>query len=469
MTFTYVRRCELPVPADEAFAWHAREGAFERLLPPWEGATVVRRSGGIRDGAETVIDMHIGPVPVRWQALHFGYVEGEQFCDRQVTGPFAFWEHTHRFLPGGASSCTLEDRIEYQPPLGRLGALLGRRAIEHKLIRMFNYRHAVTRADLADHARYRDQPRLRVGVTGSSGLVGSALTAFLTTGGHQVVRLKRVDSLPTTSPSSSHPPAAVTEGSWHVESGQLSVPGDQPLDAVIHLAGESIAAGRWTAAQKQRIRDSRVLATRRLAEALAAKSHRPTTLICASAVGIYGDRGDETLDETSPAGDGFLAEVCREWEAAAQPARDAGIRVVHPRFGMILSPAGGALANLLTPFRLGGGGPVGKGQQIWSWVALDDVLGAVNHALLNEQLSGPVNVVSPHAVSSRQFARILGRVLRRPAILPLPVAAARLALGEMADELLLASAHVLPRRLIDTGYRFRFADLEAALRHQLGR
>lgn len=459
-TFTFIRRCELPVPVDEAFAWHARPGAFERLLPPWERVELLRREGGIEDGAITELSMRIGPVSVRWRAEHFGFEPNRQFCDRQTNGPFAFWEHTHSFLPGGASSCTMEDRIEYRPPLGKLGSLLSHRSVERKLARMFDYRHQVTQADLADHARFRDRAPLRIALTGATGLVGKELTAFLTTGGHQVIPLKRGSAV-----TSNH----AQTGQWNVETGEITLPDDQPLDALIHLAGESIASGRWTPEMKQRIRESRVEATRRLAEALARMPNKPTTFLCASAIGFYGDRGDERLSDISPAGGGFLADVCRHWEAATQVAHDAGIRVAHARFGMILSPRGGALAKMLTPFQLGGGGPIGSGRQIWSWIAIDDVIGALHHVLMNEQIVGPINLVAPHAVSSKQFARILGRVLHRPAIFPTPAAAVRLALGEMADELLLASTHVLPRRLLDTGYRFRFADLEAALRHLQGR
>jgi hypothetical protein len=299
---------------------------------------------------------------------------------------------------------------------------------------------------------------MNVLITGSSGLVGSALAPLLTSGGHRVIRLVRSE-------------AGAGEGRvlWDPEAGTIDTASLEGLDTVVHLAGESIAAGRWTAAQKARILESRVKGTRLLAETLAGLSQRPKALVSASAVGYYGDRGDEVLREESPSGTGFLPEVCRQWEAESAPAAQAGIRVVHLRFGMILSPAGGALQRLLLPFRLGLGGRLGGGQQFMSWMALDDAVGAIHHALTTEELRGPANAVSPGAVRNREFTRTLGRVLGRPTIFPLPAFAARLAFGRMADELLLASQRAEPARLLASGYQFRFPELEGALRHLLGR
>lgn len=295
---------------------------------------------------------------------------------------------------------------------------------------------------------------LHVAVTGASGLVGSALVAELSSTGQRVTRLVRRN--PGSNDVVWDPLAATFNGS------QL-----EGVDAVVHLAGENIAATRWTANVKRRIRDSRVIGTRTLAAALANLASPPKTLVTASAIGFYGDRGDELLDEQCGAGKQFLANVAMEWEAAAQPAIDAGIRVVHLRFGVILSPDGGALAKMLWPFKLGGGGRIGSGRQWWSWVSLDDAVGAVRHAIETEFLSGGVNVVAPNAVTNSEFTKTLGRVLHRPTILPMPAFAARLALGEMADELLLASIRVTPRRLLESGYAFKQPTLEAALRHLL--
>lgn len=299
-----------------------------------------------------------------------------------------------------------------------------------------------------------------VAVTGSTGLLGSALVPLLTSGGHGVVRLVR--GAPATT-------SGERQARWDPDTGAVEPSGLAGVDAVVHLAGESVAGGRWTEARKRRIRESRVPATRRLCETLARQPTPPRVLVCASATGYYGDRGDQVLREESAPGSGFLAEVCREWEAAAEPAARRGIRVVHLRIGLVLNPKGGALAAMLPVFRLGLGGPVGSGAQWMSWIGMDDTLGATLHALMNEALAGPVNLVAPAPVTNREFAKTLARVLRRPAVLPFPTFAARLLLGQMADELLLASARVAPARLQATGYAFRDATLEGALRRLLAR
>lgn len=291
-------------------------------------------------------------------------------------------------------------------------------------------------------------------VSGSTGLVGNALIPALTTAGHEVIRLVR---------SKSKAPARELVH-WDPAANYIDAAGLEGLDAVVHLAGESIAAGRWTDAKKARIRDSRVQGTRLLCETLAHTTRPPTTLVCASAIGFYGDRGDETLTERSPAGTGFLADVCQEWEAATDPARQKGIRVVNCRFGVILSQAGGALAKMLTPFKLGMGGIVGNGQQYMSWITLDDIVGVLLYALTTRDLQGPVNVVSPQPVTNLEFTKALGSVLHRPTVMPLPAFAARLAFGEMADALLLSSSRVLPTRLQEAGYTFRHPELTAGLR-----
>lgn len=298
---------------------------------------------------------------------------------------------------------------------------------------------------------------MRVLISGASGLVGTALLPALAAEGHETARLVRRGA------SEDHKTVR-----WDPGRGAIDVPALSGHDAVVHLAGESII-GRWTEAKKQRIRASRLTGTRVLAEALAKLTRPPKVLVSASAVGYYGNRGEEALTERSAGGRDFLADVCREWEAATAPAAAKGIRVVQLRLGIVLSPRGGALKAMLWPFRWGLGGVVGSGRQYWSWVALDDVVGVILQALTQETLQGPVNVTAPTPVTNREFTTVLGRVLQRPTIFPLPAFAARAVLGEMADALLLSSACVLPKKLQEAGYTFRWPALEAALRHVLAR
>ena len=298
---------------------------------------------------------------------------------------------------------------------------------------------------------------MRILVTGSSGLIGRALRAFLAAEGHDVVCLTR---------------SAARAGDgyirWDPEGGILPTEQLEDFDGVVHLAGETIV-GRWTAQKKARILNSRINSTRLLCESLAHVRDRPFVLVAASAIGYYGDRGDQLLDESSSAGSLFLSEVAQAWEAATEPAKRSGIRVVNLRIGFVLSAAGGGLAALLLPFKLGMGGRVGSGLQYLSWIAIDDVLGAISHAMVRDQLRGAVNAVAPHPVTNREFTDTLGRVLGRPTVFPLPSFAAHMVMGEMADNLLLASTRVLPGRLLATGYEFKFPQLRAALRHVLGK
>ena len=287
-------------------------------------------------------------------------------------------------------------------------------------------------------------------VTGSTGLVGAALVARLTASGHRVLPLRRGAA------------GSAFEAGWNPETGQVHLPASIPLEAVVHLAGANIAQ-RWTPAAKARIRASRVDATRLLCEALVKLPQPPSVLVCASATGYYGDRGDEVLGEQSGPGTGFLAEVCQAWEQAAGPARRCGIRVVHLRLGVVLARHGGALAKMLPAFRLGLGGQLGTGRQFWSWIVLEDLLRVIELALAESNLSGAVNAVSPAPVTNAEFTRALARALRRPALLPMPAMVVKLLFGEMGREALLASARVRPARLIQSGFAFRFPELDAAL------
>jgi len=296
---------------------------------------------------------------------------------------------------------------------------------------------------------------MRVLIAGASGLVGVALIQALEGEGAQVTRLVRS-------------PAKAGEIEWHPNNDQLDSTQLEGFDAVINLAGENIAAGRWTDDQKRKIRDSRVNGTHLLSEAIAKLKQKPNVFLCASATGIYGDRDNETLDEQSDSGGGFLAGVCREWEQATEPAVQAGVRTVNLRFGPILAREGGMLAKLLTPFKMGMGGKVGSGKQYISWVAIDDAVDATRLAIKNESLRGPLNIVSPNPVTNEVFTKTLGHILNRPTALAMPAFAVRLAFGEMADEMLLTSQRVMPKKLTEAGYEFQLPELDAALRRHLG-
>lgn len=297
-------------------------------------------------------------------------------------------------------------------------------------------------------------PARTVAITGASGMIGSALARTLAADGMRILRLGRR-------------PGRATDVVWDPASGRIDSARMEGVDAVVHLAGESIASGRWTRERMRRIRESRTQGTTLLARAIAALDRRPEVLVSVSAVGIYGDRGDELLTDTSAAGTGFLPEVALAWEASAEPARTAGIRVAHPRFAAVLSRAGGVLGRLLLPFRLGLGGPIGRGAQWMPLVSLDDAIGSIRHLLDSPGLSGPFNVSLPEPVTNAEFSKALGRALHRPAILPIPPAALRLVYGQLADELLIASARVVPQRLEAAGYRFRHPTIEMALRAAL--
>jgi len=298
---------------------------------------------------------------------------------------------------------------------------------------------------------------MKVAITGASGFVGGALVPFLTTGGHEVVRLVR------------RAPRAKDEARWDPEAGEIDAAALEGVDAVVNLSGENLAGGRWTESRKALLRSSRLEPTRLLARTLAGLKRKPKVLVSTSAIGVYGSRGDAWVTEKDPPADDFLGRLSSDWEKAAAPAAEAGIRVVHPRIGMVLSPAGGALGKMLPPFRAGLGGVLGPGTQYMSWIAMDDLLGVIHHLLDRPDVAGPVNTVAPEPVTNAVFTKTLGRVLGRPTIAPAPAFALRLAFGEMADATLLSSTRVRPGRLLATGYRFRFPDLESALRHVLGR
>lgn len=437
-------------PVDEVFDWHTRPGAMRRLVPPWQPMRVIAETESLADG-RAVLGL---PGGLRWIARHdpSGYNPPHQFVDvlssdGLMTLPprvIGWWRHTHQFSAAGPQATRVHDWVDTTVPGSALRST-------------FAYRHRQLADDLAAH-RDADQAgagRLAVAITGSSGLVGTALTALLTTGGHRVIRLVRRD------------PARPDERRWDPTNPASDLL--DGVDAVVHLAGASIA-GRFTDSHRAAIRESRVGPTRRLAELAAAAGTGLRAFVSASAVGIYGyDRGDAVLCEDSTRGDGFLADVVAEWEAATSPAADAGVRTVTVRTGIVQAAAGGTLRLLRPLFAAGLGGRLGSGKQWLSWIGLDDLLDIYYRAVYDPRLAGPVNAVGPNPVRNSEYTKVLAATLHRPAVLPVPSIAPRVLLGEQgARELAEADQRVLPTKLQALGHRFRHSTVGDALAHQLG-
>lgn len=440
-------------PLDEVFAWHTRPGAMPRLVPPWQPMRVVKETESLADG-QAILGL---PGGLRWVAQHQpeGYDPPRQFVDvlssdggvdgLKTLPPrvIGWWRHTHKFGDAGNGATRVHDIVDTTVPGAALRST-------------FAYRHRQLAEDLAAHrdAALAGAGPLTVAMTGASGLVGTALAAFLSAGGHRVIRLVRRN------------PSGPDERRW-----EPSQPADDLLegvDAVVHLAGESIA-GRFTDAHRRAIRDSRIEPTRRLAE-LAARTDGLTAFVSASAIGFYGyDCGDTVLDETSPRGAGFLADVVADWEAATAPAADAGVRVVTVRTGIVQAAAGGTLRLLRPLFAAGLGGRLGSGRQWLSWIGIDDLLDVYYRALYDARLAGPVNAVAPDPARNSDYTRVLAATMHRPAVLPVPSIGPRILLGKQgARELAEANQRVEPRQLVRLGHRFRQPTIEDVLAHQLG-
>ncbi len=443
---------DFPVTREELFSWHERAGAFERLSPPWQSVESVSASGGIRDGGVRKLRLTIGGLPIHWHLEHRDYKPGESFSDVQVSGPFRSWRHDHRFTDAAPGGCSLEEVIHYEAPGCIAGRVIGEPLICQQLERLFLFRHRQTLLDVT-RPWYGKGAGLTVAVTGASGAIGSALCSLLETLGCTVVRLSRRQGDPLC---------------WDPQRGTFPSDAIEGADAFVHLAGAPIAR-RWNSKVKAEIMNSRVDGTAFVVSSLGQLKRPPEVFICSSAIGFYGAATAGPVEEGAPNGNGFLADVCRQWEAAADAARAWAKRVVIVRTGVVLDPQAGALAKLLTPFQLGLGGQVGNGRQVMSWIGRDDLLDVYACALLGERLNGIVNAVTPNPVDNRTFSRSLASVLRRPSVLPAPAAALKTVFGEMAEETILASQNVRPARLLDITFPFRHPELEACLRFYLGR
>ncbi|MEM8960004.1 MAG: TIGR01777 family oxidoreductase [Acidobacteriota bacterium] len=447
---------DLPVDQNEAWAWHLREGAFGRLTPPWQRIEMLE-PGPVENGSRATFRLYKGPVPITWVAEHRDVEPPGQFVDVQLSGPFAHWHHRHRFEAIDDSHSRLHDELDFKLPLGILGSL-GAGSVRGDLERVFRYRHATTREDLQLHADFRDRERLTVAIAGAGGMVGRVLSALLTTGGHRVLRLVRRQA------------KAADEVTWDPANG-VARPADlEGVDALVYLAGAGINDGRWTPRFKKLIRSSRVDAMKNLVQSLAQLENPPGVLVSASGMSVYRQGGGPHDEDSAPDGEGFLADVVRDWEAEVIAAESLGMRTVQLRLGVVLSPQGGALAAMLPSAQVGMGGALGSGDQMLSWISIDDAASAILVALMNDELSGPVNLTAPEVISQRRFAQILGRVLRRPAFARVPQLAVDTLVGaEKASETVLADLHVVPRRLQEIGFRFRHPDASTALGHVLGR
>jgi uncharacterized protein (TIGR01777 family) len=452
----FSKKTQIKVPVDRLFSWHARNGAINRLTPPWAPLELISRKGqGIDKGVEVRFRMKVLGMPRIWEAEHFDYQENRLFRDRQTRGPFAKWEHHHIFHAKGPSTSVMEDRVVYRLPMGPLSLPFAGHA-QQELGRIFRYRHDVLKYDM-EHwvGRVRKQ---RILVSGASGTIGRALVPFLRTCGHEVVRLVR-------DPSDTSEDALY----WDPYKGELDMASAGRVDAVISLNGVDISRGKWTEKQRKLIIDSRVIPTRVLVEKMRAMRQPPSVFISSSAIGLYGEAGDRKLTEDDPMGESFISTVCNQWETASLGADRGGIRTIQLRIGVVLTPAGGALERMKLAFSMGCGTRVSNGRQYMSWISMDDALGGILHILENQAVHGPVNLTAPHPVTNAEFTRTLGRVLNRPArfVIPRPVATALW--GDMGKETLLTSARVLPKRLEQSGFTYAHNTLEPALRHLLGR
>jgi uncharacterized protein len=437
-------------PLDEVFAWHTRPGAMPRLVPPWQPMKVVAEARSVADG-RAVLGL---PAGLRWVAQHQGadFDPPHRFVDELSSDGLRSWppriirtwRHTHDFSAEGPGATLVHDRVEAPVPAAALRPT-------------FVYRHRQLADDLAVHREAADAglAPVTVAITGASGLVGSALSALLTSGGHRVIRLVR------------HAAVGPDERQWNPDAPASDLL--DGVDAVVHLAGTSIA-GRFTDGHRAAIRDSRIGPTRGLAEVAARASDGPRTFVTASAIGYYGyDRGDEELAEDGSRGDGFLADVVAEWEAATTPASEAGLRVVAVRTGIVQAARGGTLKLMRPLFTAGLGGRLGSGRQWLSWIGIDDLIDVYYRALYDDRLTGPVNAVAPNPVRNIAYTKALAQTLHRPAVLPVPAFGPRLLLGSQgARELAEANQRVIPAKLQEVGHRFRQPEIAEALAHQLG-
>ncbi|PIE63121.1 MAG: TIGR01777 family protein [Desulfobacter postgatei] len=452
----FIKKTQIDASAADLFAWHAREGAINRLTPPWAPLQQISRKGkGIDKGVQVKFKIRVMGIPMIWEAQHIEYEENRMFRDRQVKGPFGLWEHTHHFHKVAENRTIMEDQVKFKLPMEPFSLPFYGYAMK-ELERIFSYRHQVLKADMEKRVGKIKQQRILI--SGASGTIGQALVPFLRTCGHEVIRLVR-------DPNTDAPDTLY----WDPYQNILDLGAAGPIDAVINLNGVDITRGTWTDKQKKRIIDSRVIPTQVLVEKMGAMADPPATFISSSAIGLYGEGADRKLTEGTPKGDSFISEVCHQWETASLGAERRGIRTIQLRIGVVMTPAGGALKRMFLPFALGLGIRFSQGRQYMSWISMEDVLAGILHLLEKEDIHGPVNLTAPVPEINKAFSQTLGRVLSRPVFLVMPAPVITSLWGDMGKETMLTSARVIPLKLLDSGYQFTHATLEPALRHLLGR
>ncbi len=442
----------LDAKVEDVFDWHCKKDALQRLNPPWVKVKIEKQEG-IFEGAVTKMKVYEGPVSINWVSKHTKYVQNKFFADEQIKGPFKVWKHSHFFEEISENKTKLTDDIEYRVKFHPFSKLMKTHIIK-KLERMFTYRHEILKQDIELMQKYKIKPK-NFAVTGASGLLGQYLTHFLTTQGHNVVPLSRNNK--------------TGENIFQNFENESFSSYLSCSDVVIHLAGEPITEGRWSKKKKEMIVKSRVEGTKEIAVQISKLQNPPKLLICASAIGYYGNRDDEILTEESDCGNDFISKVCYEWEKSAEPAIEKGIRVVFLRIGIVLTPKGGALNKLIKPFKFGFGTVFGKGNQWMSWILPDDIAGIILHIIANEDIKGAVNVVSPHPVKQLDFTTTLGEVLNKRTIIKIPRKIIKPLFGQKGEELLLSSTRVIPEKLTKDGYKFLYPDLKIALKHITGK
>lgn len=464
----FKKSTDLPFDQKTVFDYHARRGAIDRLIPPWERVKILKRNDSLVVGSEVLLQQSLGPLKMEWLAKHTAFEPPKRFQDIQVRGPFRSWIHDHLIESTSDRTSRLTDSAQYRLPYGLLGRV-GSHWIQAKVASMFDYRHHTTLEDLQFSAHINSfvpaGKTIRIGVSGSSGMIGRRICALASVSGIQVVRIVRSG---TPIADASIPADSVTA----FANGTFSNPNlVEQLDAVIHLGGHGIADDRWTESTKHKILTSRVDSTKALVKGLKELNAPPTKFVCASGVGAYGDQGDlvcsdDTSNNQTREGSSFLEQVSYKWEAAAREYSDCR-NVCIGRLAMAIHPLEGALSKIIPLFRLGFGGKLGSGKQYWSWIHVDDAAGAFLHLALNPKSSGLYNLSSPAPVTNSEFTDILCSKLKRWAILPAPKFGLRLMLGQMADELLLASIRATPSRLVDESYPFRARTLDQAFNQLL--